>query len=410
MTFQRCKTFSYGLALGLTLTCAAGIAQARETVKFTVAEYSSKTDPYYQQLAKEFNASQSDHKVVVETVSWDDLQTRLTTDISAGTNSDLAIIGTRWLVGYVDEGIAAPLDKLLDKDIRERFIPAFLEPGTLDGKLYGVPVAASARAMFVNNDLLSQAGVSIPATLDEMEAAASKINALGKDIYGYGLQGNEIETDVYFYYTMWAEGGTLLSDDGSSNLASKASLKAAERIQRMIRSNSVQPSFLEDGREAVMNLFKTGRLGMVIAPPFMAKQLREEAPDVNWSIANIPAASSSATYGVTDSIVLFENSRNKQGAVEFIDFMYSTEKRAEFSAGEGFLPVLKAVGAKPEFAANPDVNTFVDMLPKARFAPTIAEWPEVASVTSDAIQAIYSGAPADKVLGKAEQRINRIIK
>jgi multiple sugar transport system substrate-binding protein len=399
-----------GLSVVLGSVLTAGIAQAKDTISFTVAQYSAKTDPYYQALAKEFNQQSKKYQVEVETVSWDDLQTRLTTDISAGTNADMAIIGTRWLVGYVEEGVAAPLDKLLNKATKERFIPAFMDPGTIDGKLYGIPVAASARAMFVNNELFEKAGVSVPTTWDELEKAAAAINGLGGDIYGYGLQGAEIETDVYFYYPMWAEGGSLLKSDGTSNLASAASVKAAKRMQAMIKAGVVQPSFLEDGREAVMNLFKTGRLGMVIAPPFMANQLRDEAPDVKWSIVNIPAEKTTATYGVTDSIVVFENSKNQKGVSEFIDFMYTTGRRAEFSGGEGFLPVLSSVGEMDQFANNPDVKTFVDMLPDARFAPTIAAWPEVASITSDAIQAIYAGDDAQSTLKKAEDRINKVIK
>lgn len=400
------------VGLSLVFACSiltAGIVQAKDTVKFTVAQYSAKTDPYYQALAKEFNAQSKKHSVEVETVSWDDLQTRLMTDISAGTNADMAIIGTRWLVGYVEEGIAAPLDKLLSKDLKSRFIPAFMDPGTLDGKLYGLPVAASARAMFVNNDLLKAASSNAPVTWDEVETVAAAINNLGSNTYGFGLQGDEIETDVYFYYAMWAEGGTLLKEDGSSNLASDASVIAANRLQKMIKDGVVQPSYLEDGREAVMNLFKTGRLGMVIAPPFMANQLKDEAPDVNWSIVNIPASKTSATYGVTDSIVVFENSKNKKGVSEFINFMYTTERRAQFSGGEGFLPVLGSVGALDQFANNSDVKTFVDMLPRARFAPTIAAWPEVASISSDAIQAIYSGDDIEVTLKKAEDRINKLI-
>ena len=89
--------------------------------------------------------------------------------------------------------------------------------------------------------------------------------------------------------------------------------------------------------------------------------------------------------------------------------MFTTEQRAEFSSGEGFLPVLKSVSELPEFAENDAVKTFVNLLPEARFAPTIAGWSEVADITSNAVQAIYGGADAQSTLDKAQKRVNRVL-
>ncbi len=112
-----------------------------------------------------------------------------------------SIIGTRWLIDYVSQGVAAPLDDYLTPSSRARFIDTFLSPSVMDGKTYGLPIAASARAMYYNKDLFEKAGITEPpANWDELKAAAEKIKALGGDVYGFGLQGKEIETDVYCYY------------------------------------------------------------------------------------------------------------------------------------------------------------------------------------------------------------------
>ena len=75
---------------------------------------------------------------------------KLTTDISGGANADMSIIGTRWLIDFVDQGIAAPLDGYMDGDFENRFFPAFLSPSVMGGNTYGLPIAASARAMYYN--------------------------------------------------------------------------------------------------------------------------------------------------------------------------------------------------------------------------------------------------------------------
>ena len=51
------------------------------------------------------------------------------------------------------------------------------------------------------------------------------------------------------------------------------------------------------------------------------------------------SARRAGTYGVTDSIVMFKNSKNKDEAWKFLDFIFTTELRTKFDKVEGFLPV-----------------------------------------------------------------------
>ena len=62
--------------------------------------------------------------------------------------------------------------------------------------------------MYYNKDLLAKAGVNEPPTTwDELVEAAKKVKARARDAYGFGLQGKEIETDAYWYYSLWTHGG-----------------------------------------------------------------------------------------------------------------------------------------------------------------------------------------------------------
>ena len=139
--------------LALTLAAQAG------TVRVTVAEYSKGTGPYFEEAAKAFEAANPDTKIQIEVVPWDNLQQKLTTDISAGANADLSIIGTRWLLDFVSQGIVEPLDGYVTPEFKGRFIETFLTPSVMDGKTYGLPIAASARAMYYNKDLFAKAGI-----------------------------------------------------------------------------------------------------------------------------------------------------------------------------------------------------------------------------------------------------------
>ncbi|MDQ0471761.1 ABC transporter substrate-binding protein [Labrys wisconsinensis] len=393
MTFGRTNLL---LLAGAGLLALGAAAQAG-TVRVTIAEYSKGTGPYFEAAAKAFEAANPGTKIQIEVVPWDNLQQKLTTDISAGANADLSIIGTRWLLDYVSQGVVAPLDGYVTPEFKARFIDTFLSPSVMDGKVYGLPIAASARAMYYNKDIFAKAGIAEPPkTWAEFQADAAKIKALGGETYAFGLQGKEIETDVYFYYGMWSYGGEIVKD-GKSGLSGPAALDAAKLYKSFIDGGLTQPGVTSYSREDVQNLFKQGKVATVITAPFLSGQIKKEAPNLKYGVAPIPAGPNGdqGTYGVTDSIVLFDNSKVKDEAWKFLDFLFTTEQRTAFDKVEGFLPVNAKEAADPMFADDPDLKVFASLLPKARFAPVIPGWEEIAQETSNALQKIYLGKPDD---------------
>ena len=403
-----------GALAGISMLALAAQASAGE-VRVTVAEYSAKTGPYFQEVEKEFEAANPGIDLKVEIVPWDVLLQKLTTDIAAGTNADLSIIGTRWLIDFVQQDVAEPLDSYMNDEFKGRFIDTFLSPSIMDGKTYGLPIAASARAMYYNKELLEKAGVANPpATWTELQEVARKIKALGIDAFGFGMQGKEIETDVYYYYAMWSHGSEILNKDGTSGLGSAGALEAAKLYKSMIDEGLTEPGVTSLNREDVQNLFKQGKVGMMITAPFLSNQIKEEAPNLKYGVAAIPAGPTGArgTYGVTDSIIMFKNSKNKEEAWKLLDFLFTTEQRAKFTQGEGFLPVNKEEAKMDYYVNNADLAAFTALLPDARFAPVIPGWEEIAQITSDAMQKIYLGK-ADEIeatLKDAAAKANGVLK
>jgi multiple sugar transport system substrate-binding protein len=402
----RTSTALAALGLGIGL---AGAASAQTVVDFAVAEYSSKTGPYFEKVAADFEAANPGIDINIEVVPWNTLLQRLTTDIAGGSAPDLSIIGTRWLLDFAEQGIAEPLDDYITPEFRDTFIATFMEPGIIDGKTMGLPVAASARAMMVNMDLYEKAGVAPPKTWDELYTASQAIAALPEDVFAFGLQGKEIETDAYFYYALWTHGGNILNEDGTSGLDSDAALAAATLYKKMIDEGLTQPSPTNYNREEVFNLFKQGQVATIFTFPMLIPQIKEEAPDLNYQILPLPAAGANATYGVTDTLMMFADSDVKEAAWKFIEFAYQDKYRQEFDIGEGFLPVTKNVAALDNFSKDPDVAGFAAGLPYAKFAPIIANWEEIADVTVRTMQQIYLGeVTPEEGLDAAAAEINRI--
>ncbi len=378
-----------GGAAALPLVRSVG-ASAAETVHFVVAEYSNATGPYFQQMADEFHKANPGIEVKIDVVNWNVLLQTLQTDISGGTTPDLSIIGTRWLLDFVKDGVAEPLDSYMTPEFKNRFVPIFLQPGSIGGKIYGLPIAASARALFYNKEVLTKAGFpNGPATWDDVVAAAKKIKGTGP--YGFGLQGKEIETDVYWYYALWSYGGELVTNQGKAAFDSPAGVKALTLYKMMIDQGLTEQGVTSYNREDLQNLFKQGRLGMVITAPFLIGQIAKELPNLQYGIVPVPKGTTESTYAVTDSIVMFKSSRVKQSAVKFLEFIFSKEPRVQFNKNEGFLPTTKAVAEDPSFANDPRLKVFVDLMPRAHFAPVIVGWEDVAKDVIDALQSVYLG-------------------
>ncbi|TIV98012.1 MAG: sugar ABC transporter substrate-binding protein, partial [Mesorhizobium sp.] len=306
---------------------------------------------------------------------------------------------------------AEPLDSYIKPEFKDRFIDTFLQPSIMNGHTYGLPIAASARAMYYNKELFEKAGIAKPpATWTELQEDARKIKAVGA--FGFGLQGKEIETDVYYYYAMWSQGTEILNKDGTSGLSTPGALEAAKLYKSMIDEGLTEPGVTSNNREDVQNLFKQGKVGMMITAPFLSNQIKEEAPNLKYGVAAIPAGPTGArgTYGVTDSIIMFKNSKNKDEAWKLLDFLFTKEQRAKFTQGEGFLPVNKEEAKMDYYVNNADLAAFTALLPDARFAPVIPGWEEIAQITSDAMQKIYLGGDPEAGLKDAAAKANAVLK
>jgi multiple sugar transport system substrate-binding protein len=391
-----------------------GLALAATTVNVQIPFYSDATKPFFQKMAKQFEAQNPDVTINLQEATWDNLHQVLVTDISASKAPDISIIGTRYLPGYVSSNIVMALD--FSSDFTGTFISAFLKPSTVNGKLYGLPWAASDRALVYNKDLFKKADISgPPKTWDELKADAQKISKLpGR--YGFGMQGGKIEADVYYYYFLWGAGGHIITPDGKSGLSSPAALKALKYVKGLIDAKLTEPNVTSNGREDLRTLFTQGRLGMFIYIPPIIGYLKQHAPNINYGLAAIPYDTTPSTYAVTDTIAMFNPSvtgasdDEVAAAKKFLQFLYTPEHRLAYNKVEGFLPVLKAVSKDPYFANNEKLNGFVKLLPTAHFAPVIDNWEQIAQTTINMLQSVYLGkTQPQQALNDAAQKVNAIL-
>ena len=132
------------------------------------------------------------------------------------------------------------------------------------------------------------------------------------------MQGKEIETDAFWYYSLWTHGGDIIVD-GKSGVASPQAIAALTLYKSMIDEGLTEPDPTGLNRQDIERLFKQGRIGMILTGPWLRGQIKTDAPDLNYAIAPIPAGSAKATYGVTDTLMVFKSSSQKDLAWKFLE-------------------------------------------------------------------------------------------
>ncbi|MGH3761228.1 extracellular solute-binding protein [Actinophytocola sp.] len=389
-------------ALGLA-GCGSDSGSGGTELELLVPTYGDKTKPYWEDLIKAFEAENSDINVTLETQSWDDIYTVLDTKIQNNRAPDILELDAAG-PAYGSEDLLYKAEEIVSPETMEDIEPSFIDSAKIDGQAYGVPTVASTRALFYNEDLLTKAGVTAPPkTWDELLDAAKKITALGGGVYGYGMPlGSEeaqAETSIFAYGA-----GASWESDGKMTIDTPEANEALTFMKQMIDAKVTQPDPGATDRTPLLDVFIQGKIGMIQGLPPIVGQINEKNPDLNWAIAPSPTPDGSpSTLGVADYFVGFDKGEDKQEAIKkFLDFFYQKDNYVKFNDNEGFIPATKS-GAEAA-ASKPELKTFLDLLPDAKFYPaTNPAWNATSGAFKDLVGQIQA-KPVDDVLKQIQAK------
>lgn len=353
------------------------------TLNLLVPSYSDNTQGLWEDVIAGFEEANPDIDVKLEVQSWDNLDSVITTKVSGGQAPDIYNGGP--FAGFAADELLYTTEEVVSPDTYSDFQDTFIKNASVDGTAYGLPLIASARALFVNNDLLEQAGATIPTTWDELLESAKKISALGNGVAGYGMPLGSEEAQAEAAVWLWGGGGTF-GDADEITIDTPENLVGAEFIQKMVTEGATQADAGSTDRSPLMDIFIQGKIGMQVGLPPTVGQIADGNPELNYTIAPIPTQDGSAlTVGVADHLMAFKNDGKKQEAItKFFDYYFSPDVYVPWVQTEGFLPTTKsgAEALNGEEALKP----FLDALPAAQFYPsTNPNW----SATDAAFKALF---------------------
>jgi multiple sugar transport system substrate-binding protein len=351
-------------------------------------EYDARYNTFWQDLERDFEAANPGVDVETVIVPWNEGHDRLVTWIAGNQAPDLAIVATRWILEFADTGVVEPMDTLFPKEFLNGFIAPALE-ARVKGRLYGLPVALSARALYYRTDLIK----TPPDTWPDLIRAARQAHKPPR-VYGLGISGKKYAELTEFVYYLYGNGGdffTVTPDGGygTCRVNDAAGIEALQMMVDLVHTHRVtEPDVAQHDRDTLQDLFLAGKLAMIETGPWFAGMAQERAKDLKWAVAPMPRnqGKQQHTLLVTDSIMVSKASPHKDAVVKFLQFFYQDRRRLAFNKDFGMLPVRTGV-AKDAYFQRPTVKPFIDQLPGAKPWPLMAEWSKAEDVMWNAVTA-----------------------
>jgi raffinose/stachyose/melibiose transport system substrate-binding protein len=243
------------------MSCWGGSSPYRELVEDTIAEFMSKNP---------------DIRIVNESLSQGAYLSKLKTNFATGYVPDVFVL---WpgvdLKSLVTSGKVANLRVIMDPDWESKFTPNALNTYVSNyGGLYGLPFDTAFAGMYVNLDILSENGIEVPRTYDELLSAVEI------------LHGNNT---IPIAYSVDLEGSMLyqaivagLSKDQKEIRSNDVHIEAMKVLKELYDRNAFPDNaFIMSGYEQ-NKLFLDGKAAMMVQGSWFSGDLKgmEEQMDI----------------------------------------------------------------------------------------------------------------------------------
>lgn len=137
---------------------------------------------------------------------------------------------------FADNGYLAPIGDRVESDADwdwSDFQPGPVEATSFDGDVVGVPIITERQALYYRTDLLEAAGLEVPTTLDELEAAAKTISEQNPGVAGFVARTQKAAAVTQFSSFLYSFGGDF-QDGGDASVDTPEAVEAYEYYGRML--------------------------------------------------------------------------------------------------------------------------------------------------------------------------------
>lgn len=326
------------------------VATAQSEIVVWVAGEPGQTN-IYDELAAAYNAQNAGTTVTVVKNSSDLFNPALIPALSAGEGPDLFSFGTGpgQPAALIAGGLVADLtDAYYEFGWSETIPEGIAVQTSSDGKLWAFGNEVETTGMFYNKAIFAENGIDVPTTWAEMEAAVATLQGAGFDT-PIGL-GAADKWPVSHWQSMMF--GRYAGPDGIENVlfgdgawTDAPFVAASAKLQEMGKDGWFGPTPVAIGYGELMDRFWAGEVPMTFTGPWVIGGGTDAAGDRigDYGVFAVPPFEDGQKIHPTNSIgsgwYIRESSESKDGAIDFLNYMFTSTDGRVALLNAGTIPV-----------------------------------------------------------------------
>lgn len=349
------------LFLGLT-ACSSGestkTASKEDTITLAVWGSSPAETKGLETTVKSFEEA-TGKEVKIEVIQ-DNFQDAITARFAAKNAPDVFYLESFVAPKFIKSGVLADIsdDVKNQEDFYQPLIDSF--KGN-DGKLYAVPKDYSTLALYVNMDLLTQAGFTIedvPADWDGLLEFAKKLQGKLAD----GQAAMVFDTSMARHLSsMLASGLNPVTGDGKADFtSSKDTLAYLQSIVDGKKDGYLQNPQIDLGVDWAGAAFGTNKAVMMIEGNWVISALKNDYADVKYEALPAPTVNGNEqTMTFTVGYAVSKDSKHKKTAIEFVNYM-TGDGQKQWSELSGTFPTRQSVADAMKLDEDPILKAHIE--------------------------------------------------
>jgi ABC-type glycerol-3-phosphate transport system substrate-binding protein len=400
-----------GAASALAACGGSGGGNGKATVRMWT--WYSQQQEVFPQLISEFEAAHPN--ITIENRIFGDTNSYLPALQAAvsGGNPPEIFAPHVLALQYGNAGISADLLSELGSDFTADFFDSANQEYTDGGKQYALGWMAQTFGIFYDPRLLQQAGVTgEPETWDDLIAASLAVEQRTGKI-GTVFANNPGTNGLDLFLPML----TQLTDDPTFVLKldklsdgltweNPTVVQALELFDRLVKSGMFQDGINATQTTQAEQLLYTGEAAMLYMGSWVPQDFAQNAPPEflqNYKVMQTPAIRPGARHWTANQagagLAVSATSPNKDAALEFIRFVYSTDRYAKAMNDSNSMPSTKSAA---ERVSDPVLKQMTSWLLEGNGCPHILFGPGSSS-TADPLAAMIDGAAGPQDTARAMQ-------
>ena len=316
----------------------------------------SDEENYMTEIAENYNKSQDKVTVEVVSIANDSYDDKLKVMLSAGSDADIVDIRTMNQVQqFQDSGALTDITKMVEEsDLDISKYGSLWDASYPEGKVWALPTRSTCWMLFYNEDLLKDAGITMPEqmTWDEYGDMAKELTSGDGKQYG----GYWINWDIYHAIATQQE--CYLNADDITPV--KQSLEYLNKFMNEDKSH-VSMAEIQATNSQYLADFENGKVAMMPQGEWLINMLltdqKDGKTDINWNVAPMPVPEGvepGTTWGQFQFAGIPKDAKHKEESFDFLKYL----------CGEGGSTVLPKYGMLPAYSGDEAKEVFSEVVGK----------------------------------------------